>query len=117
MAKLSRTHATTVAGSMKWPVHDFQQHILSATVYTNEYSKVNCTLNRVFLIYSVLSLYPLSSGCNKNTLFKVRFTLLYLFIFIDIIVQHATTKIVSNSSTGENRLQVKTSIYNTFKLR
>ena len=32
--------------------------------------------------------------CVKNTLFKVPFTLLYLFIFIEIIIQHATTKIV-----------------------
>ena len=36
----------------------------------------------------------LETSCNKSTLFKSTITLLYLFIFIEYIVQHATTKIV-----------------------
>ena len=36
-------------------------------------------------------------SCICYTLFKVQFTLLYLFIFIEIIVQHPSTKIVPAS--------------------
>ena len=72
------------------------------SINTNKYSKVNCTLNRVYKIHDVSSLYPLSRAKLETsgicyTLFKVQFTLLYLLIFNEIIVQHASTKIVRAS--------------------
>ena len=48
--------------------------------------------------YQVISGYARNIGINY-IMFKVHITLLYLFIFIEIIVQHASTKIVRSLMT------------------